>query len=147
MKALTYTSLQKLGCGCPPVDVILCVDPAVTVDNIGFMNARLISMDCGNSPCGQTQYSYDFTYSEGDLLDPNVDLQACDISGVFCDSCMAAYIRWRTSPFTTVQGDPYTYVLPAGPPPMAVGDPFALDIVSVIGFKVTLGWHVITPSP
>jgi len=99
MKSVVYTSLNKLGCGCPPVDVILCMDPSVMADAIPFLEATLINMDCGNSFCGQTKYSYTFTYDEALLLDPNVPLESCNITGVFCNNCLAEYMAWRcTSP-------------------------------------------------
>lgn len=148
MKSVIYTSLQKLGCGCPPVDVILCVDSTKTVGGVGFMSARLIDMTCGNSSCGHTLYSYTFTYDEALLLDPNVDLQSCDITGVFCDGCMVAYVRWlQTSPWVSAEGDDYVYVMPAGPPPIPNGDPLAFDIVNVVGNVVTLAWHSATVTP
>lgn len=44
-------------------------------------------------------------------------------------------------------GDDYIYVFPDGPCPIPPGDPFSLDIVSIIGNVITLGWHVVTVVP
>lgn len=147
MKAVNYISTQKLGCSCPPANVILCVDSDLVVSGAPFIEAQLIDINCGSSTCGQVLYTYSFTYDEANLVDPNVGLEACDITGVFCDECMAAYMRWRTSPFAAPEGDEYVYVLPAGPPPFGAGEPFAMDIVSVIGHTVTLGWHSVAVNP
>lgn len=148
MKSVAYSSWQKLSCGCAPADIVLCMDEALTADNSGFIEGQLTYMSCSNDSCGRTIYNYNFTYDEALLLDPDTNLNECDITGVFCDSCLTKYVIWKSSsPFVSYPTDPYIFVMPEGPPPFSPGEPFSLDVVSIVGNTVTLAWHVITVAP
>ena len=147
MKSLTYSSWQKVSCACAPADVVLCVDESITASGAPFIEGTLATVRCQNDGCGRPIYVYGITYDEVQLLDPDTNLAECDVTGIFCDSCLTNYLIWKASPFKACPtGDNYIYVLPCGPPPMADGDPFAFDIDHMDGYTVYLKWHSITPE-
>lgn len=72
-------------------------------------------------------------------VDPGAVVPRCTLFTVMAPG-------WNTC-LQCADGNDYTYIFPAGPPPIPDGEPFAMDIVSVVGNVVTLAWHSITVAP
>lgn len=103
MKSISYTSYSKLTCGACPSDIIICVDPLLTVSGLSGIYGQVVSMDGGLDSKGCQYYIYGLTYEEGQLLDPDTDLTA--VLGVLCRGCLTDYFEGLV--FSTIGFSPY----------------------------------------
>lgn len=92
MKTVTYSSYSLLSCAPCSGEVVICISDTLTVGTLPFIDAVISSYVSAYNACGKMQYTYNFTYNEADLLDPNYSIVESDIEGVFCRGCLTTYI-------------------------------------------------------
>jgi hypothetical protein len=135
MKSVSYTSNNKLSCGCNAA-VIVCLDDALTAANAPFIEGTLAFSDSVINSCGRTTYRYAVTYDEGQLLDPEYSLLEADVTGVVCRGCLTSYIDYVSG--SEIDSN---LIFPTGLPPFPSDPPYVLAVLDVTGNVVTLGWY------
>lgn len=93
MKSVDFSTYSQIDCGCN-TGVVLCVDPSFMKDGLTYVYATMQFMDAVLNPStGCYLYQYSFTYDECYLLDIDVPLLECAITGVICDGCLVSFIE------------------------------------------------------
>lgn len=93
MKSVSYTSSNKLSCGCNAA-VIICLDSDLTASGAPYIEGTVAFSESVINSCGRTSYLYAVTYNEGQLADPEYSLVEADISGIVCRGCLTTYIDY-----------------------------------------------------
>lgn len=101
IQTLSLCTNEALPCEtCLPSDIILCVPYVITADELGFIEATLISFSKSNS-CAGCVRTYNIEYDDTQLADSSVPLISCEVSGFFCKDCRTNWLEALTESVLT----------------------------------------------